>query len=347
MPKAIAKKQTKMVAKKPVAKKPMVKSAVKLVNKKAPAKKILAKKPAPKKAVAKMVQKKVVAKVVKPIAKKTAVKPVAKTVLKAAPKAVVKAPVKAVEAAPVAKAQAHKHHSRREPIQYPPQSAKEQKALFKVGNHVVYPTHGVGKILAEETQMIGDIELRLLVINFEKDKMTLRVPMQRATAAGLRPISGTDKMKEVYVSLKSKAKISRGMWSRRAQEYESKINSGNIILISEVVRDLHQNVDQSERSYSERMIYENALGRLVGEVAAAEGTDHRAGDHIFRRGQRGEGQRRGRVAGVFAAHGRRRAKDSDSRESAQFRRRAVSGFARLFQSGRQGKVRVADPSRAA
>jgi len=149
------------------------------------------------------------------------------------------------------------------------------KMLYKVGNYVVYPTHGVGKIMAEETQMIGDIELRMLVISFEKDKMTLRVPLSRASAAGLRPVSSTEQMKRVFLTLKSRARTSRGMWSRRAQEYETKINSGNIHFIAEVVRDLHQNVDQSERSYSERMIYESALARLVGELAACEGTDYK------------------------------------------------------------------------
>jgi len=139
----------------------------------------------------------------------------------------------------------------------------------------VYPTHGVGKIMAQETQMIGDIELKMLVISFEKDKMTLRVPMHRAAAAGLRPISSNDQMKQVFVTLKARARTSRGMWSRRAQEYEAKINSGSVLAVAEVVRDLHQNVDQSERSYSERMIYESALGRLVGELAAAEGSDHK------------------------------------------------------------------------
>lgn len=255
----MAKTSVKKSAAQKTAKKAAPKKAVskKTVAKKAPSKKPVAKKALAKKPVAKKI---VAKKTVKPAAKKAAVKVVAakKPAAKQAP-----APVKQTPA---------RTHGKVAPV-FPVQSPKDQKALYKVGNFVVYPTHGVGKIMAEETQMIGDIELRLLVINFEKDKMTLRVPMSRAAAAGLRPISGSDKMKEVYVTLKSKAKTSRGMWSRRAQEYETKINSGNIILISEVVRDLHQNVDQSERSYSERMIYENALGRLVGEVAAAEGTD--------------------------------------------------------------------------
>lgn len=252
--KAAVKKTAAKTAKKTVAKKPVAK---KVAAKKAPAKKPTVKKVAAKKTVAKkVIAKKTAAK--KPVAKKAAVKTVKKQV--------------AVKKVTKIKAGAPRTNPKHDVVVYEPQNAKEKKALYKVGNYVVYPTHGVGKIMAEETQMIGDIELRLLVINFEKDKMTLRVPMQRAAAAGLRPISGSDKMKEVYSSLKSKAKTSRGMWSRRAQEYEAKINSGNIILISEVVRDLHQNVDQSERSYSERMIYENALNRLVGEVAAAENT---------------------------------------------------------------------------
>ncbi len=172
---------------------------------------------------------------------------------------------------------------------------KDQKALYKVGNYVVYPTHGVGKIVAQETQMIGDIELKMLVIAFEKDKMTLRVPMHRASAAGLRPISTNEEMKKVYLTLKARARTSRGMWSRRAQEYEAKINSGSVLAVAEVVRDLHQNVDQSERSYSERMIYENALSRLVGELAAAEGNTHQvATDKLLK-------LLRGKVAAAAAA----------------------------------------------
>ena len=159
------------------------------------------------------------------------------------------------------------------PVTKGAEKSVSQKALYKIGNYVVYPTHGVGKIMAEETQMIGDTPLRLLVISFEKDKMTLRVPLSRATAAGLRPVSTPEQMKKVFETLKTRARTSRGMWSRRAAEYETKINSGNIHLIAEVVRDLHQNVDQSERSYSERMIYESALSRVVGELAACEGTD--------------------------------------------------------------------------
>jgi len=137
----------------------------------------------------------------------------------------------------------------------------------------VYPTHGVGKILGLEVEKIGDYELKVFVIAFEKDKMTLRVPVGRAEAAGLRSISPADQITKAITTLKGRAKIARGMWSRRAQEYEAKINSGNLIQIAEVVRDLHKNVDQSERSYSERMIYETAMHRLCGEVAASERVD--------------------------------------------------------------------------
>ena len=146
---------------------------------------------------------------------------------------------------------------------------------FNVGQYVVYPTHGVGVIEAIETQDVAGVTLELFVINFKRDKMTLRVPTHRAKAAGLRGISDELVIGKAIKTLKGRAKISRGMWSRRAQEYEAKINSGNIVQIAEVVRDLHKNVDQSERSYSERMIYESALGRLAGEVAAADGVEQK------------------------------------------------------------------------
>ena len=153
--------------------------------------------------------------------------------------------------------------------------SKKPSNEFKVGSYVVYPTHGVGKITAEETQKIGDVLLKVFVISFEKDKMILRVPVHRAGAAGLRNISSNDEILKAFSTLKGRARTSRGMWSRRAQEYEAKINSGNLVSIAEVVRDLHRNVDQSERSYSERMIYESAFSRLTHELAAAEKLDHK------------------------------------------------------------------------
>ena len=208
----------------------------------------------------------------KRIAKKAFAKPASKVSSKAKVKLIAKPVVKKPM---IAQKPAVKPITVSKAVAKPMVAQQSIKASYKVGNYVVYPTHGVGKIMAEETQMIGDIELRLLVINFEKDKMTLRVPMSRAAAAGLRPVSGAEQIKKVFETLKGKAKTSRGMWSRRAQEYEAKINSGNVISVAEVVRDLHQNVDQSERSYSERMIYESALARVVGELAAVEGTDHK------------------------------------------------------------------------
>ena len=152
-------------------------------------------------------------------------------------------------------------------------TTKATTTEFKIGDYVVYPTHGVGKIIGDETQEVGGMTLKLFVISFEKDKMTLRVPVNRAHAAGLRGISTMDQIEKAFRTLQGRAKTSRGMWSRLAQEYESKINSGNLISVAEVVRDLHKNVDQSERSYSERMIYESAFSRIVGELAAAEKTD--------------------------------------------------------------------------
>jgi len=261
------------------AKKAKAKVQKKAVAKKSVAKKTVAKKPVAKKTVKKIVAKKPVNKAVKPVAKKamakkSAAKPVAKKIMHK-PVAKAPAPVKAVVKAVVAVKPAVVAAPAAKAVVAPVKPVSTVKVNYKVGHHVVYPTHGVGKIVAEETQMIGDVELRMLVISFEKDKMTLRVPVHRATAAGLRPVSSTDQMKKVFLTLKGRARTSRGMWSRRAQEYEAKINSGNIFYIAEVVRDLHQNVDQSERSYSERMIYESALARLVGELAAAEATDHK------------------------------------------------------------------------
>lgn len=151
--------------------------------------------------------------------------------------------------------------------------AKSAKT-FNVGQYVVYPAHGVGQIKGIESQEIGGIKLDVFVIYFEKDKMTLRVPVNRAEKAGLRKLSNEGDLDRAFDTLKGKAKTARGMWSRRAQEYETKINSGSIVSIAEVVRDLHKNIDQPDRSYSERMIYESALNRLTHEVAAAENIDN-------------------------------------------------------------------------
>ena len=158
----------------------------------------------------------------------------------------------------------------------PQQQQTKNTSDYKLGDFVVYPTHGVGKITGEETQVIGGTTLKLLVISFEKDKMTLRVPMHRSEAAGLRNISSMDQIEKAFTTLKGRAKAGRGMWSRRAQEYEAKINSGNLVAIAEVVRDLHRASDQPEQSYSERQLYESALDRMARELAAVEKIDREA-----------------------------------------------------------------------
>lgn len=144
---------------------------------------------------------------------------------------------------------------------------------FKPGDIVVYPSHGVGTIASEETQVIAGTEMKLYVITFDKDKMTLRVPKNRAEKAGLRHLSTPDELKKALKTLVAKPKVSKGMWSKRAQEYETKINSGSITLIAEVVRDLHRNIDDPARSYSERVIYESAFQRLANEYAIGQNVD--------------------------------------------------------------------------
>ncbi|WP_341705284.1 CarD family transcriptional regulator [Ferrovibrio sp.] len=144
---------------------------------------------------------------------------------------------------------------------------------FAAGDHVVYPTHGVGKILRIERQMIAGFELELMVVEFERDKMTVRVPLSKVNSVGIRKLSSPQKMKSALDTLKGRARVKRAMWSRRAQEYEAKINSGDPVSIAEVVRDLHRNAGQPDQSYSERQIYESALDRLMRELAAVERID--------------------------------------------------------------------------
>ena len=144
---------------------------------------------------------------------------------------------------------------------------------FRANEYVVYPAHGVGKIISIEEQEIAGTELELFVISFEKDKMTLRVPTAKATSIGMRSLSSPDLVAKALDTLKGRAKVKRAMWSRRAQEYEQKINSGDLISIAEVVRDLYRAGDQPEQSYSERQLYEAALERLTREVAAVERVD--------------------------------------------------------------------------
>ncbi|MGH1415910.1 MAG: CarD family transcriptional regulator [Pelagimonas sp.] len=150
---------------------------------------------------------------------------------------------------------------------------KAKKPEFRPNEYVVYPAHGVGQIVNIEEQEIAGIQLELFVISFEKDKMTLRVPTHKATEIGMRSLSSPDVIDAAMKTLRGKAKVKRAMWSRRAQEYEQKINSGDLIAIAEVVRDLHRADDQREQSYSERQLYEAALERLTREVAAVAGGD--------------------------------------------------------------------------
>jgi CarD family transcriptional regulator len=141
---------------------------------------------------------------------------------------------------------------------------------LSAGDFVVYPTHGVGKVTSIETQKIGDQEIKLFVISFERDRMTLRVPLHKAKNSGLRKLSTRSVMDTAFATLKSKATIKRAMWSRRALEYAAKINSGDPVSLAEVVRDLHPRSAEKEPSYSERTIYEQARERLTHEVAAVE-----------------------------------------------------------------------------
>ena len=151
--------------------------------------------------------------------------------------------------------------------------AAQQRQGFKTSEFIVYPAHGVGQIIAIEEQEVAGAKLELFVINFIKDKMTLRVPTHKASEIGMRQLSTPDIVTKALETLKGKAKVKRAMWSRRAQEYEQKINSGDLLSIAEVVRDLHRADDQREQSYSERQLYEAALERLTREVAAVSGVD--------------------------------------------------------------------------
>ena len=152
----------------------------------------------------------------------------------------------------------------------------KKKYEFKPNDFVVYPAHGVGKITAIEEEEVAGFALELFVIAFEKDKMTLRVPTNKVADVGMRALATADVVGDAMKTLRGKAKVKKAMWSRRAQEYEQKINSGDLIAIAEVVRDLHRNDDQREQSYSERQLYEAALERLTREVAAVEDGDEAA-----------------------------------------------------------------------
>ncbi|MGE4372239.1 MAG: CarD family transcriptional regulator [Xanthobacter sp.] len=141
---------------------------------------------------------------------------------------------------------------------------------FKTGEHIVYPSHGVGRIMAIEEQEVAGFKLELFVISFEKDKMTLRVPLPKIASVGMRKLSETNIVEKSLETLQGRARVKRTMWSRRAQEYEAKINSGDLVSISEVVRDLYRSDTQPEQSYSERQLYEAALDRMARELSAVQ-----------------------------------------------------------------------------
>jgi len=199
--------------------------------------------------------------------KATASKVAPKIAPKIAPKAVSNKPaVKPVAAAikPAAKAPAVA------PRVEEPKKVLTQRQGFKTHEFVVYPAHGVGQILAIEEQEIAGAKLELFVINFMKDKMTLRVPTAKVANVGMRKLSEPALVKRALETLKGRARVKRTMWSRRAQEYEAKINSGDIVAIAEVVRDLYRSESQPEQSYSERQLYEAALDRLSREIAVVQ-----------------------------------------------------------------------------
>lgn len=151
--------------------------------------------------------------------------------------------------------------------------SKTKKNEFRPDDFVVYPAHGVGRIVSIEEQEVAGLRLEMFVISFEKDKMALRVPTARAADIGMRGLASPDLVDRAMDTLKGKARVKRAMWSRRAQEYEQKINSGDLLSIAEVVRDLHRSDDQREQSYSERQLYEAALDRLTREIAAVGSID--------------------------------------------------------------------------
>ena len=151
----------------------------------------------------------------------------------------------------------------------------ETSAKFQIDDYVVYPSHGVGQIVDQENQSVAGKDLNMFVIVFKKDKMTLKVPLNKVISTGMRKLSSPSTIGKALEVIGGKAKVKRAMWSRRAQDYEQKINSGELIQIAEVVRDLHRNDEQREQSYSERQLYEAALERLTREIAAVDGVEEK------------------------------------------------------------------------
>ncbi len=229
----------------------------------------------------------------------------------AAPKTMPKTSVKTAASKPVAG----------KPVAVAPRVEEPKKVLtqrqgFKTNEFVVYPAHGVGQILAIEDQEIAGAKLELFVINFMKDKMTLRVPTAKVANVGMRKLSEPALVKRALETLKGRARVKRTMWSRRAQEYEAKINSGDIVAIAEVVRDLYRSESQPEQSYSERQLYEAALDRLSREIAVVQHvTETEAVKEI--EGQLAKSPRRGAKTEVEAeGEGEGEAEEGDSDDTA-------------------------------
>ena len=249
------KKKTQKAKPKKTAINPKKKAVKKTANKK-----VITKKSSPKKATPKKVATK------KAGPKKVATK-------KAAPKKVAtkkSTPKKATPKKVVSKKAASKKTAPKKVVEKKVISKKEQ---FLPEQYVIYPSHGIGQILEIEKKEIAGQMLKMYVIEFEKEKMILRVPIEKTKEIGVRKVSTKNQLKEIFEILTGKAKIRRTMWSRRAQEYEAKINSGDIKLLTEVVRDLFRSDSQPEQSYSERQLYEAARERLSREVAVIEKTD--------------------------------------------------------------------------
>ncbi|MCA0432264.1 MAG: CarD family transcriptional regulator [Proteobacteria bacterium] len=241
-----------------------------------PAKKVQAKAPA------KPVVKAKVQPAVKPVAAKPAVKPVA-----APQKAVVRPAVAqpAAQAKPAAAPVAAKPAVAAAP-------AAPKKPTFKVGELVVYPAHGVGKISNIEEQEIAGVKLELYIVDFEKEKLRLKVPTNRAEAKGMRHLADRTMIEAAMKVIRGRARIKRTMWSRRAQEYDAKINSGDMIAVAEVIRDLYRSERQPEQSYSERQLFEQALARFARELAAVRKVDEdqcvkELEDYLARNAKRG------------------------------------------------------------
>lgn len=258
---------------------------------KKPAAKTAARKPSATKSTAKPAAKKPAAKQAaarKPTAKKTAIKqtatkkPATKKAATRKPAAKKPAPKKAAARKPAPKRAAGKPAAKPAPAKKPaakkaPPKPKrvDRKAAkgFRVNEHIVYPSHGVGLISEISNQRFGDTDLELFVINFDKEKMTLLLPLDKAVENGMRKLADKKMMAGAMKTLRGRARIKRTMWSRRAQEYEAKINSGDLVATAEVVRDLYRNENQPEQAYSERQLYESALDRMAREVAAINKTE--------------------------------------------------------------------------